>query len=180
MADRDFKFLNENSGKHEAFAKVPIEKLLNETRRADDALITALSLVLTANSDYAKSLSLLLETGNTNDKILKDLEEQAQELLELTKNLIRSQEALVNILTEHKEELDALIVKLNKDQQEYMDTKFSAMFVRLGLKSDGTEHGPADTIIVTLKKMLTKEFYLLVVGAIIWQLLTLLGKKYGG
>lgn len=181
MTDKDFRFFSDDSSKKtEAFAKVPIEKLLTETRRADDALITALSLVLSANSDYAKSLSVLLENGTNNDAVLENLEDHAAELLALTNRLIQSQEALVNILNDHKEELDALIVKLNKDQQEYMDKKFSAMFVRLGLKNDGTEHAPTDKIVVTIKKLLTKEIYLLIAGAILWHLFTLLGKKYGG
>ena len=72
----------------------PVDQLIGENRRADDALLHALSLVLSSNSEYARSVSALLENDLSREQTIEHLNAGSKTLLENTNKLIASQEEL--------------------------------------------------------------------------------------
>ena len=139
--------------------------------RADDALLHALSLVLSSNSEYARSMHSLLENDLSNGHTINDIGNKVKDLLEQTEKLIDSQNELSTILTtfnsEYKDVVQTAMIKSNEKQQEYMNAKFSFLFLNLGLKSDGTEYSPVDRFFIKLKTTLSNQLWLLFVGIIL-------------
>ena len=163
---------------------IPMEKLLGDSRRIDDALLQALSLVLSSNSEYARSVSALLETDLNREQVLNQLHSKTQELLDETKKLVKSQDDLSNILTDFTEDyktfFEETLNDTNEKHQDYMDAKFSALFTIAGLKPDGTDHAPADKLIINIKSILTQRIWFFIGGAIIYHMAMLFSKKWGG
>lgn len=160
-----------------------LETLLGENRRVDDALLHALSLVLSTNSEYAKSVHELLDSDLTREQVIGQIDNKIKELVDQTKRLIESQEDLTNVLTafneNYKDVLNEVMVESDERQQEYFDNKLSALFVNLGLKSDGTDYLPTDKFIIKIKTIFSQQLWLLIIGAVIYHMALLLLKKYG-
>lgn len=152
--------------------------------RADDALLHALSLVLSSNSEYARSIHSLLETDLNNGHTINEVDNKVRELLEQTEKLIDSQDALSILLTtfnsEYKDVVQTAMIRSNEKQQEYMNSKFSFLFLSLGLKSDGTEYSPVDRFFIRLKTTLSNQLWLLFVGIILYHIALTVVKRYLG
>lgn len=152
--------------------------------RADDALLHALSLVLSSNSEYARSIHSLLENDLNNGHTIDEIGNKVRELLEQTEKLIDSQTELSNLLTtfnnEYKDVVQTAMIKSNEKQQEYLNSKFSYLFLNLGLKSDGTEYSPVDRFFIKLKTTLSNQLWLLFVGIILYHIALTVVKKYLG
>ena len=110
------------------FLKPPdksIDAVLDDTRRVDDALLHALSLVLASNTEYARSVSALLETDMTREQAFNEISSNSRELLERTHSLIESQERLRELLEslsdEYRETMSILIKSQLDGQQQYLD-----------------------------------------------------------
>jgi cysteinyl-tRNA synthetase len=149
-----------------------VDTLVDTARRSDDPLLGALSLVLAANHDYAKSVSNLLSTDLSQGQTLAELKEKISELTNNTNKLIASQEDLLEALSElpdqHKE-LFELIIKSHEQRHEiYLDSKFSKLFQAVGLKKDGEEFGEADGLIRKLKYFAGKQVMIVVVGMLLY------------
>ena len=187
MEKEEYTFLDpeglRKKTKNHADAK-PLETVLIETRRVDDALLHALSLVLSSNSEYARSVSALLENDLEREKTIDHINSKAKELLEQTKELVDSQNELAQLLStftkEYKGFIEAMLASTNEKQQDYMDIKFSALFTNLGLRADGSEYSPTDKLIVKFKNVLSQQLWVLAAGAFIYHVILLLAKKYGG
>ena len=182
MGRDDFKFSTGEDSKHRALRLTPVDKILGETRRVDDALLHALSLVLSSNSEYARSLSALLENDLTREQTIEQLNTSAKELLENTRKLIDSQEQLSEQLAElnedYKECLNNAIRQHLIDQKEYMDEKFEALFENAGLTKTGEQYGPTDRLIIKLKEVFTQELWVMVIGAALYQLALIAFHKF--
>lgn len=176
---RDFQFSKRLDNKETITS---VEKALGETKRVDDALLHALSLVLSANGDYARSVANLLESDLEKEQSLEDIKEKIDALSQDTDKLIRSQEQLVELLgsfnEEYKEFLDQALLDAGKKQQDYLDKKFSTLFKNAGLKDDGTEYGPSDQLIVKVKSLLSNELWILATGAVLYQIIIWIIQKY--
>ena len=150
----------------------PLEVALNDTRRVDDALLHALSLVLSSNSEYARSVHALLENDLDREQLIDQINGKVKELLEQTKKLIQSQESLSELLNEFNDEykgvVETAMSEANEKQQDYMNEKFSALFIATGLKADGTEYSPIDKFILKVKSVLINQLWVLVTGAAIY------------
>ncbi|MCI4437500.1 MAG: hypothetical protein JHC33_11895 [Ignisphaera sp.] len=151
-----------------------VDTLVDTARRSDDPLLGALSLVLAANHDYAKSVSNLLSTDLSHGQTLAELKEKISELTNSTNKLIASQEALLDALSElpdqHKE-LFELIIKSHEQRHEtYLDSKFSKLFEAAGLKKDGEEFGEADGLIRKIKYFASRQVMTVVAGMIIYHM----------
>ena len=185
MSSERYKFQSDKDD--DVFLRPPaqsLEKVLGDSRRIDDALLHALSLVLTSNTEYARSVSALLETDLNREQTFNEINTRTKELLEKTQKLIESQEqlkdALESISDEHREVLELLIKGQLETHQKYMDQKFGALFLSAGLKNDGTEHGAADKVVLKFKALLTHEVWVMVIGAILYHLALLAAKHFGG
>lgn len=169
--------------KKEAHPEVKsLEVLLGENRRIDDALLHALSLVLSTNSEYAKSVHELLDSDLTREQAIGRIDDKIKELVDQTKKLIESQDNLTDLLNafneNYRDTLDEVMTDSDERQQKYMNSKFSSLFLNLGLQADGTEYSPADKLIIKFKAVLTQQLWLLLVGAGLYHLALLLLKKY--
>lgn len=163
------------------FIKPPdksIDTVLEDTRRVDDALLHALSLVLASNTEYARSVSALLETDMTREQTFNEMNSRSKELLEKTQQLIEHQEKLRELLDNISDENRALMEIVIKDhldtQQQYMDSKFKALFKHHGLTENGTP-----TWLGRLRNVFTHEFSLLVLGAILYHIIVFILKYFG-
>ncbi len=161
-----------------------LETVLGDNRRVDDALLHALSLVLTTNSEYAKSVHELLEADLKREQTLGQIEDTVKQLVDETKKLIESQDKLTTLLKafndEYKDTLDEAINDSDTRQQDYLNSKFSALFLNLGLKADGTEHSPSDKFIIKVKSAFSQQLWLFITGVILYHIALLILKKYGG
>ena len=163
---------------------IPMDKLLADTRRVDDALLHALSLVLSSNSEYARSVSALLENDLDKEQTISQIHSETHELLEQTKKLLVSQDNLTELLNaftdDYKSFFETTLDHTVEQQQEYLDEKFTALFLEAGLKSDGTEHAPADKLILTMKNFITQKIGMFLASVLIYHFALLLVKKMGG
>lgn len=160
------------------------EKSASFDRRSDDALVHALSLVLTANGEYAKSVSSLLENDLQKQQSLDELKKLITNLITATNVLINAQNDALKTIEEfsdayYKDDIKESLVELFSEQRKEMDKKFTKLFVENGLKEDGTEYSPADKIIIKLKKVLGNQLWILVSGIILYQLMLALIRKFG-
>jgi cysteinyl-tRNA synthetase len=151
-----------------------VDTLVDTARRSDDPLLGALSLVLAANHDYAKSVSNLLSTDLSHGQTLAELREKISELTNSTNKLIASQEYLLEALSDlpdqHKE-LFELIIKSHEQRHEiYLDSKFSKLFQAAGLKKDGEEFGEADGLIRKIKYFTSRQVMTVVVGMMLYHM----------
>jgi len=161
-----------------------ISTILGTTRRVDDALLHALSLVLTSNTEYARSVSALLETDMNRDQTFNEINSQSKDLLEQAQLLISSQEQLKELLIslskEHKEVMELLIAGHLTDQKQYMDKQFSTLFVSAGLLQDGSKRHTTARIAFKAKKLLAHDIWFMALGAFIYHLATLAVQYFGG
>lgn len=161
-----------------------VDTLVDTARRSDDPLLGALSLVLAANHDYAKSVSNLLSTDLSQGQTLTELKEKITELNKNTTNLLESQEELLTAISElpdlHKE-LFEVIIKAHENRNEaYMDSKFSKLFEAAGLKKDGEQFGEADGLIRKVKYLVSKQVMTVVVGMLLYNIaLWIIGHAQG-
>lgn len=160
------------------------EKIYIETKRVDDALLHALSLVLSANGEYARSVSALLEADLERDASLSEAIDLIKDLVRDTQSLIKSQEELKSILggfsQQYSSILNKALVDVVDNQKEYLDEKFIGLFKFAGLKEDGTEYPPADKVIVKLRSAILHQLWLLASGGVLFYLANLISKKFGG
>ena len=186
MEKDEYTFQDSESGpknKRGQSGTVAIDKVLADTRRVDDALLHALSLVLSSNSEYARSVSALLENDLTRDQVVTQIHNKTQELLEQTKNLVDSQKELSGLLadmnTEYKGMLETVLDERNKKIREYLEHKFSALFLSAGLRPDGTDHAPTDKLILTIKTVFTQKIWIFIAGGVLYHFAMLLSKHSG-
>lgn len=176
MGRDEFKFSTDGSEakKNTKAAANPIEQILGETRRVDDALLHALTLVLSSNSEYARSVSALLENDLSREQTVDQLNASSKELLENTRKLIASQEELQrlidNLNEDYKQYLNEAMGRHLGTQQAYMDEKFEALFENAGLTKKGEQYGPTDRLVLKIKEIFTHEIWVMAIGAIIYHL----------
>lgn len=155
-----------------AIPKKRVDALVDTARRSDDPLLGALSLVLAANHDYAKSVSSLLSTDLSQGQSLNEIKERLAVLLQKTELLVTSQEELLQILNElpevYKEAVEFMIKQHEERHSAYLDAKFSRMFEAVGLKKDGEAHGEADSLIRKVKYLLSKQVMTVVIGMVLY------------
>jgi cysteinyl-tRNA synthetase len=188
MSRDDFKFSTGESDSERNPALHPgvnrIEQIFGDNRRIDDALLHALSLVLSSNSEYARSVSALLENDLSREQSVEQLSENSKELLEHTRKLIASQESLHKLIEtlndEYKEYLNATVAKHLGTQQTYMDAKFEALFENAGLTKQGQQYGPTDRLIIKIKEIFSHELLVMFIGAAIYHLIILAVTYYKG
>jgi hypothetical protein len=188
MGKDDFKFsTGESDSKRNPLLRPgvnPVEQILGENRRVDDALLHALSLVLSSNSEYARSVSALLENDLSREQSVEQLSENSKELLEHTRKLISSQEALYKLIEtlndEYKEFLNDTMTKHLGTQKSYMDSKFEALFENAGLTKQGQQYGPTDRLILKIKEILSHELWVMFIGAAIYHLAIIAVTHYKG
>ena len=159
---------------HTPINRKRVDTLVDTARRSDDPLLSALSLVLAANHDYAKSVSSLLSTDLSQGQTLAELKEKISELIRNTNKLILSQEELQAALAEMPDqykELFELIIKVHEQRSEtYLDSKFSKLFEASGLKKDGEQFGEADGLIRKVKYLASKQVMTVIVGMLLYNL----------
>ena len=151
-----------------------VDALVNTARRSDDPLLGALSLVLAANHDYAKSVSSLLNTDLSQGQSLTEIKERLTLLLQKTDTLVSSQEELLQLLNElpetYKEAVEFMLKAHEERHSIYLDAKFSRMFQAVGLKKDGEDLGEADSLIRKVKYLVSKQVMSVVVGMVLYNL----------
>lgn len=151
-----------------------VDTLVDTARRSDDPLLGALSLVLAANHDYAKSVSNLLSTDLSQGQILTEVKERITTLIKSTNALLASQEELqdrlIGLPDEHKELFEMLIKAHEQRSELYMESKFSKLFEAAGLKKDGETYGEADGLIRKVKYLLSKQVMTVVVGMLLYNI----------
>lgn len=178
MGRDDFKFsTGESESKRNKLlrpATNPVEQILGENRRVDDALLHALSLVLSSNSEYARSVSALLENDLSREQTIEQLNAGSRELLENTRKLIASQEELQKLIDDlnedYKQFLNEAMGRHLGNQQAYMDEKFEALFENSGLTKKGEQYGPTDRLVLKVKEIFTHEIWVMAIGAVIYHL----------
>lgn len=187
MGKDSFRFTADGDTVRPACALAPptsVDTLLNDNRRVDDALLHALSLVLSSNSEYARSVSALLENDLSREQTIGQLTGSSKELLENTRKLIASQEQLKDLLEgmneDYKQFLEEAIGNHLGIQKVYMDQKFKALFENAGLKEDGSNYGPTDKLVLKTKAIFTQEVWVMAVGALIYWLGTLAFQHFRG
>lgn len=183
----EHSFTDQDSSKNKkrVYSEVcPIESVLTDSRKLDDALLQALSLVLSSNSEYARSIHALLDNDLDKEQAITKLDTKVVDLLTSTEKLIISQDNLSIILKsindEYRDVVELAVLDSNSNQQTYMDAKFAALFVNLGLKSDGTAYSPMDNFIVKIKTIFTNQFWVFVVCLIMYHIALGMVKKYFG
>lgn len=154
--------------------KRKIDSLVDTARRSDDPLLGALSLVLAANHDYAKSVSSLLSTDLSQGQSLIEIKEKIATLSALTEDLVVSQNSLLVILhdmpKEQKELLELIIFAHEQRNNEYSDAKFSKVFEAIGLKKDGEKYGEADGLIRKVKYLVSKQVWAVIIGMLFYNI----------
>ena len=158
-------------------------QFIQRERKSDEALLHALSLVLNANSDYAKSVSSLLEGDLQKQQSLDELKNLIADLIKATNNIIQSQNNALKVLEEfsdsyYKDDLKVSLLELFEEQKKETDKKFAMLFKESGLKEDGTEYGPTDKFIVSLKTNIGRYLWYLMSSVLIYHALTILTKKW--
>jgi hypothetical protein len=160
------------------------DPLANDSvKRADETLLRALSLVLSSNSEYAKSLSAVLNADLEREHVIEQIDFKVRELLENTNRLIESQDELSDLLKTFNEDnkilLETMLVSFIKKQADYMDTKFAYLFIASGLKCDGSEYPPMDKLVIKIKEALSHQIWYLLSGALIYHFILALIKTWG-
>ena len=99
MEKEDYLFSNFDSSKKKP-GKSTDDKgdSVLDNRRVDDTLLQALSLVLSSNSEYARSMSALLENDLEREQLVSQINNKVFDLYNETKKLVESQENLTEIL----------------------------------------------------------------------------------
>ncbi len=166
------------------FLKPPeksIDAVLDDTRRVDDALLHALSLVLASNTEYARSVSALLETDMTREQTFNEMNSASRELLDRTQKLIESQEQLKELLDslsdEYREVMEIIVRSQLETQQQYIDEKFKTLFKAQGLPVEGMTKW--QRFLNKLKGLLKHELGLLLIGAVLYHLIIILLRYFG-
>jgi hypothetical protein len=133
------------------------EAILN--RRQDlsnESLLTALSLVIKANVEYAKGVTDLISSDLTKEDKLSEIQMDLKELLSKTETLIKTQEDLLETLESRGE--------VNR---QHLDKKLAPLYKSAGLKDDGTEYSPTDKVVVKLQSALNSKLMVILAGAIL-------------
>lgn len=137
------------------------------TRRVDDALLDALKLVLNTNSEYAKSVSALLENDIDKERVNGELLSKTSTLLENQKRLI---ELLESFSDDYKEFLNEVLSNSANENRAFISDKFAPLFVKHGLKPDGTEHDDFVKDYKAIKRAVGRHF-LSAIGGILFTIL---------
>lgn len=145
-----------------------IDSLVFAARRSDDPLLGALSLVLAANHDYAKSVSSLLTTDLSQGKSLLQIKEKLNALLQKTDALVKSQEELLKTLDTlphtHKALIEEAIKAQNKVYEGFITEKFSKVFLIMGLQKNGDSFGEADNLVRKIRLVINKQVVTIIVS----------------
>lgn len=154
--------------------KKRIESLVDAARRSEDPLLGALSLVLAANHDYAKSVSSLLTTDLSQGQSLTEIKERLTTLIQKTDTLVTSQEELLAVLNTipetHKTIFETVIHAQALKQESFLNDKFSKIFEAVGLKKDGDSFGEADSLIRKVKYLVSKQVMTVIIGMCLYNL----------
>ena len=172
MEKEDYLFSNFDSSKKKP-GKSTDDKgdSVLDNRRVDDTLLQALSLVLSSNSEYARSMSALLENDLEREQLVSQINNKVFDLYNETKKLVESQENLTEILNKLSNDI---VSGSNEGQKIYLDTKFAPIYTNLGLKIDGTDYNPADKFLMTLKKFTIDRIWYIAGGAVIYHFIRLI------
>lgn len=139
--------------------------LVPEHNRADDSLLSALSLVIRANVEYAKGVTDLISSDLDRDDKLNEIKDELKLLVSKTEKLIESQETLLKAIQ-------------SKDSigQKYLDEKLEPLYKEAGLREDGSEYPPADRWVVKLQQAVqSKVFVVIATALVIWLAKIVLG-----
>lgn len=123
---------------------------------SDDALLTALSVVIRANVEYAKGVTELISSDLDRTERLAEIGQELTKLTAKTQELINSQQTLLNAINSREDE-----------NQKYLDKKLSPLYKEAGLRYDGTEYSPSDKFFLTVQKALKSRLLAVIAGAVI-------------
>ena len=132
---------------------------LNAARQkvSDDSLLSALSLVIRANVEYAKGVTDLISCDLEREDKLDEIRDDLTKLVSKTEQLIVSQEILLKAISSK-----------NIEDQKYLDKKLGPLYKGAGLKEDGTEYAPADKWVVKLTDAIQSRLFMIITGAILF------------
>jgi hypothetical protein len=123
---------------------------------SNESLLTALSLVIKANVEYAKGVTDLISSDLNKDNELHEIRVDLKELLTKTETLISTQQELLRAL-------DAR----NDTSKQHLDKKLAPLYKSAGLKEDGTEYSPTDKVVVKLQTALSSKLVLIFAGSLL-------------
>lgn len=123
---------------------------------SNESLLTALSLVIKANVEYAKGVTDLISSDLTKDDKLSEIQIDLKELLTKTETLISTQQDLLKTLEAR-----------NDTNKQHLDRKLAPLYKSAGLKEDGTEYSPSDKIVVKLQTALSSKLVLIFAGTLL-------------
>ena len=126
---------------------------------SDDSLLSALSLVIRANVEYAKGVTDLISCDLEREDKLDEIKDAIKDLASRTEHLISSQEVLLRAITTK----DSVSEKILTD-------KLAPIYRGVGLKDDGTDFTPADKWVVKLQEATKSNIFMIVAGAIMFWL----------
>lgn len=133
-------------------------------RSSDSFLLEALTAIIKANVEYNKGVAELLESDSQKrqklEKLTDDLEDVLLEVKKLSDNHHKLSIQVDEALAFHRN----------------MVNKFKPIYVSMGLKEDGSEHGPTDKLVIKFKHFFFHKISLLLAGALITVLLKFLVK----
>jgi len=134
---------------------------LDEARQkvSDDSLLSALSLVIRANVEYAKGVTDLISCDLEREDKLDEIKDKLNNLTSRTEHLISSQEVLLRAITS-KESVSAA----------HLEKKLGPLYKGIGLREDGSDYAPADKWVVKLQEAVQTRLFLIISGAIIFWL----------
>lgn len=124
---------------------------------SDDSLLSALSLVIRANVEYAKGVTDLISCDLEREDKLDEIRDQLNNLTNRTEQLITSQQELLRAIAAKEIE-----------NNHYIDKKFTPLYKGAGLKDDGTDYAPADKWVVKFQEAIQSRLFMIITGAIIF------------
>ena len=124
---------------------------------SNDSLLSALSLVIRANVEYAKGVTDLISCDLEREDKLDEIKDDLHKLVSKTEQLITSQETLLRAISSK-----------NTEDQKYLDKKLGPLYKGAGLKEDGTEYAPADKWVVKFTEAIQSRLFMIVTGAILF------------
>ena len=146
---------NKNTAPNGVLSEAQIEAARNKV--SNDSLLSALSLVIRANVEYAKGVTDLISCDLEREDKLDEVRDDVKRLVFRTEQLISSQEVLLKAISNK-----------NTEDQQYLDKKLGPLYKGAGLKEDGTEYAPADKWVVKFTDAIQSRLFMLVTGAILF------------
>ena len=152
----------ENSRKAKDLQGEVEDAIRNKT--TDESLLTALSLVIKANVEYAKGVTDLISSDLSNTHALEDIQTDLGDLCKKTEQLIQSQQNLLSAIN---------------DSKGYLDSRLRPIYKANGLREDGSEYSPSDRVVISIQNAINNKIVMLIAGGIIF-LVTKLALGYWG